>query len=106
MKSVTIPPGLEIVSGEKIGRDPRGMSAPELEALGHSSSSVLGAVRAKCLDCCAAQLAEVRKCTATACALWPLRMGTNPLNRRTLTEQQREALRERAGAARAAKATA
>jgi hypothetical protein len=56
--------GLEIVSGEKIGRDPRGMTTAELNQLGHSSNSVLAAVRANCVDCMGGQTAEVRKCTA------------------------------------------
>jgi hypothetical protein len=34
--------------------------------------------RAKCLDCSGGNDAEVRKCTAVGCALWPLRMGLNP----------------------------
>ena len=33
------------------------------------------AIRMKCLDCCADQLAEVRKCAATNCPLWRYRMG-------------------------------
>ena len=31
--------------------------------------------RAKCLDCVGYQPAEVRKCVAYACFLWPARMG-------------------------------
>lgn len=94
-------PGLEIVSGETIGRDPRRMSAAELAELGHSSNSLIAAIREKCLDCCAGQSAEVRKCVATACSLWPFRMGSNPLARRTVSDEQREAMRARASAARA-----
>ena len=33
------------------------------------------AIRAKCLDCCCGQSAEVRECTARECPLWPFRMG-------------------------------
>lgn len=33
------------------------------------------AIRAKCLDCCCGQSAEVRKCPATDCPLWAYRMG-------------------------------
>ena len=32
-------------------------------------------MRCKCLDCVAYQPAEVRKCVAYACFLWPHRMG-------------------------------
>ena len=33
------------------------------------------AIRMKCLDCCADNMAEVRKCPATHCPLWRYRMG-------------------------------
>ena len=33
------------------------------------------AIRLKCLDCCAGQSAEVRKCELTKCPLWRYRMG-------------------------------
>lgn len=33
------------------------------------------AIRAKCLDCCCQQSAEVRNCTLTDCPLWIYRMG-------------------------------
>ena len=33
------------------------------------------AIRLKCLDCCAGQSAEVRKCPAANCPLWRYRMG-------------------------------
>ena len=33
------------------------------------------AIRLKCLDCCADQMAEVRKCPVTNCPLWRYRMG-------------------------------
>ena len=33
------------------------------------------AIRLKCLDCCAGQAAEVRKCPAESCPLWRFRMG-------------------------------
>jgi hypothetical protein len=43
---------------------------------------VLKAIPAKCLDCCCYQETEVRKCIAVGCALWPSRMGTNPLRKK------------------------
>lgn len=36
------------------------------------------AIRAKCLDCCGGQMAEVRLCPITDCALYPYRMGHRP----------------------------
>jgi hypothetical protein len=64
-------------SGETEGRDPRRMERDELATL-HEPLPVLKAIRAKCLDCCCYQEAEVRRCTAINCPLWPFRMGTNP----------------------------
>jgi hypothetical protein len=31
------------------------------------------AIRAKCVDCCCGQYAEVRACQVSGCALWPYR---------------------------------
>lgn len=98
------PPGLKIDQGETIGLDPRRMDAAELAMLGHNSSSVLEAVRSHCIDCSGGEAAEARKCTRTACPLWPFRMGTNPLARRSLSDDQKAALRDRAAAARASRA--
>ena len=38
----------------------------------------LKAIRAKCLDCCCSQVAEVRACPDKTCALWPYRVGHRP----------------------------
>lgn len=43
----------------------------------------LTAIRAKCIDCCAGQLKEVRLCQITDCSLHPFRFGTNPLRKRS-----------------------
>ena len=40
----------------------------------------LKAIRLKCLDCCADQQAEVRKCPIKDCTLWPYRMGHRPID--------------------------
>lgn len=55
---------------------------------GHQPVSPLKAIRAKCLDCCYDQTAEIRKCTAINCALWPFRAGVHPYTQKA---------RERAG---------
>lgn len=91
-------------SGEKIGRDPRAMTTAELNALGHTANSVLRAVRRNCIDCSGGSETEVRKCVTTQCPLWPFRMGSNPLNRREVSEEQRGAMRSRLAAARATRA--
>lgn len=36
------------------------------------------AIRAKCLDCCNQQTAEVRLCPSKTCSLYPYRMGRRP----------------------------
>lgn len=36
------------------------------------------AIRAKCLDCCCGNVAEVRRCPSEKCALYPYRMGKRP----------------------------
>jgi hypothetical protein len=61
-------------SGEGNPRPERG----ELEGAGHCRRSIMSVIRAKCQDCSAGNLAEVRRCTAVGCALWPYRMGHNP----------------------------
>lgn len=63
--------------GELIGRIPHEISLDDLRQLG-SPESPIKAIRAKCLDCSGANAAEVRKCVAVNCALWPFRMGRNP----------------------------
>lgn len=49
---------------------------------------VLSAIRAKCMDCCAYQEAEVRECKIKSCPLWPFRMATNPFRKRKTQEQK------------------
>ena len=62
------------------------------------------AIRAKCLDCCGGQYSEVKMCPCTNCPLYDFRLGKNPNRKpRNLTEEQREALRERARKAQAAR---
>ena len=63
--------------GELIGRNPADIPVADLRALGGSPTPIK-AIRAKCLDCSGYSDAEVRKCTAIKCALWPFRMGRNP----------------------------
>ena len=62
--------------GHLIGKDPREMTADDWA--GRERLVGLKAVRAKCMDCSAGQPSEIRKCTVSGCALWPLRMGCIP----------------------------
>lgn len=86
------------------GRDPRHMTPTDLEACGLKRQSRGDALRAKCLDCCAGSVAEVRRCALIDCALWPFRMGTDPWREpRVLSEEQRVAGAERLARAREAR---
>jgi hypothetical protein len=62
--------------GEIIGVSPLNLSRKDILALGHPTTP-MQAIRANCLDCCNGSPAEIRKCTAIGCAMWPLRMGKN-----------------------------
>jgi hypothetical protein len=97
---------LDNQSGEIIGRDPRQVSGAELTDAGHEKDSLLTIMRKKCIDCCAGQIGEVRTCPATACDLWPYRMGTNPFAKRELTEEQKKAAAQRMAEARAKRSVA
>ncbi len=81
--------------GELIGRRPSDVPT-EFLSLNFRAQNPLKAIRDKCLDCCCANAAEVRKCVATDCALWPFRMGTNPFRKkRELSPQQKREMTER-----------
>lgn len=70
------PSSAEADAGQLVGRDPRRVQAEDLVAAGFITSPTK-AIRAKCLDCSGENAAEVRKCVAVTCALWPFRMGKN-----------------------------
>ena len=79
-------------TNETWGQDTRKLSKQELEELGHTQKPILSILREKCLDCCCNQPGEVRRCTAVQCSLWPYRMGTNPLRKKSgISEEQRAA---------------
>ena len=81
--------------GSTEGRNPREMTIEEFAFLGHHARPILDVIKAKCLDCCCGQQAEVYKCTAYGCPLWPFRRGTNPW-RAPVSEERRAAMRARA----------
>ena len=84
---------LQADEGELIGKHPRDLPSKILTQK-FRAQNPLKAIREKCLDCCCGNAVEVRKCTATDCALWPYRMGTNPFRKKhELTPAQK---RERA----------
>jgi len=43
-----------------------------------SATTPLKAIRAKCRDCSCGSFKAVRFCSATACPLWPYRLGLRP----------------------------
>jgi hypothetical protein len=76
--------------GELVGKDPRDVPSQVL-SLKFSAQNRLKAIRAKCLDCCCGNAAEVRKCVAVDCPSWPFRMGKDPFRKkRTLSPEQRK----------------
>ena len=83
--------------GELIGKLPHDV-APEILTLKFRAQNPLKAIREKCIDCCCGNAAEVRKCVAVDCALWPYRMGTNPFRKkRVLSAEQKAAMAQRLG---------
>jgi hypothetical protein len=81
--------------GELIGKHPADVSS-EILSLNFRVQKPLKAIREKCIDCCCGNAAEVRKCVATNCALWPFRMGTNPFRKkRKLSAGERRERAER-----------
>lgn len=90
--------------GHLVGRHPDNITPGEWDNLG-LRSSIGKAVRAKCIDCCGGNQAEVRKCVSTTCPLWPFRMRSNPFREKP-SEEQRAAAAERFARIRAANAPA
>lgn len=43
-----------------------------------ANSSIARAIREKCMDCCAGDSVEVRKCDLVKCPLFPYRFGCSP----------------------------
>lgn len=84
---------IEVIDGYRVevGRDPRAMSQQDLRGLGHSPLSILQALRARCVDCCAGQVSEVRRCVSLNCPSWPFRMGYNPWRERKPLSAERKA---------------
>jgi hypothetical protein len=82
--------GDKIDGGELVGRRPSDVPS-EVLSLNFSAQNPMKAIRAKCLDCCCGNAAEVRKCVATDCALWPFRLASNPFRKRSvLSEDEKQ----------------
>lgn len=65
----------------------------------------LKAIRAKCIDCSAGSVEEIRACAVTTCPLFAFRAGRNPYRtKRELTDEQKAKLRAQLERGRATKA--
>ena len=74
------------------------------EDYSNHKTNPMKAIRAKCIDCCAGNMAEVKICHITACDLHPYRMGKNPFRtKRVLTDEQKAQMAERLANSRATK---
>ena len=80
---------LEKRDGWEVGRDPRAVSRDELIAAGHKPMSAQKALRLRCIDCKAGDVAQVRRCAHLDCPASPFRTGKNPW-RKEPSEAQRE----------------
>ena len=58
--------------------------------------SPIKAIKEHCSECMCWVRAEVLGCTDKLCPLYPFRLGKNPGLKRELTEEQKEALSDRA----------
>ena len=65
-----------------VGKNPLFLEGVQLEAAGIERTTPLRAIRTHCIDCCAGNKAEVRRCVAVKCPLWDLRMGANLFQKR------------------------
>ena len=65
-----------------VGKNPLFLEGAQLEAGGIERTTPLKAIRSHCIDCCAGNKAEVRRCVDVTCPLWHLRMGANPFQKR------------------------
>jgi len=55
----------------------------------------LKAIKQYCYECSGESKAEVKRCSSETCPLKPFRFGRNPFNKREMTEEQKQALRDR-----------
>ena len=92
------------------GKDPRVFTPEDLRELGFVKKSIMKVIRDKCADCCGSDLSkprnvqkEIAACTAIRCPLWLYRMGSNPMVKREMSEEQRQEARERLARARGVK---
>jgi len=66
----------EVSSANRENREVE-LSADQLTSLGHHKRPLTKVVRSFCLSCMGGDRAQVRKCTAVRCELYPYRLGRN-----------------------------
>lgn len=69
----------------------------------NKTKSPLKAIREFCIECNGGVVTEVRTCTAPNCPLYAYRMGKNPYAKRNMTDEQKQAAKERLQRARESK---
>ena len=63
----------------------------EWSAIGHAKKPILKVIRARCIDCCAGNYSEVKKCEAIECPSWPYRTGKNPFRQKGANDDRSNA---------------
>ncbi len=79
-------------------------NSADLTITENTITSPLKAIKAFCMECSGDSYTELKYCTSARCPLKPFRFGKNPFHTRSLTEEQREASRERMKAMKAEQA--
>ncbi len=74
---------------DRVGRDPRTVSAAKWAEYGVTRRTGMQLVRLKCFDC-VYTAGEIRKCVQFSCPLWPYRMGSAPKGPRALRNRDDE----------------
>jgi hypothetical protein len=71
----------EVAAADRENREVQ-LSDDQLAQLGHRKRNPIEVMRLFCVQCMGGNRAEVRRCTAPGCALFPYRLGTNPFSGR------------------------
>jgi hypothetical protein len=71
----------EVAAADRENREVQ-LSDDQLAQLGHRKRNPIEVMRLFCVQCMGGNRAEVRRCTAPGCALFPYRLGKNPFTDR------------------------
>lgn len=81
-------------------QDPRGLKGERF--MEHIKSPVK-AIHAFCIDCMGGSVQEIKYCNSCNCPLFHFRQGKNPFIKREMTDEQKDAAKERLAKAREGK---